>query len=213
MAEAGIGSSIKNAILAIAVIFIVAALAIIAFNNYIFPIFMGENLGMEQEQHFKDNFDTLIGNIEKCRSYQDNDCLCEGFPNYPGTFPTNSEIDIEEINRNTYLKWIYKNKEYKNATLENIKLSVLLFPEKKEYYARSKNIYYKEEPPEIRQDGLTKKYWHGAFGAIKPRLISDKLYKDENVIYFIASYNYKDNEIEQINNLLNSIKKCEDNQE
>lgn len=207
MAEAGIGSSIKNAILAIAVIFIVAALAIIAFNNYIFPIFMGENLGMEQEQHFKDNFDTLIGNIEKCRSYQDNDCLCEGFPNFPGTFPTNSEIDIEEINRNTHLKWIYKNKEYKNATLENLKLSVLLFPEKEQYYILKKTINFEKEPPEIIQENLKK----GLLNNINPRIINGQLYKSVDGLYLLAHYDYK--KITEIDNLINSIKNCENNQE
>ena len=206
MVEAGIWS-IKNAIIAIGVICIVLAIVLITFNKFIFPILSAETLGMEQEQHFKDNFDTLIGNIEKCRSYQDNDCLCEGFPNYPGTFPTNSEIDIEEINRNTYLKWIYKNKEYKNATLENLKLSVLLFPEKEQYYILNKTINYGKEPPEIIQENLKR----GLLSNINPRIISGQLYKSTDGLYLLAHYDYK--KTTEIDNLINSIKNCENNQE
>ncbi len=187
-----------KAIKALAVIIIVIALVLIFFRN-ILPIFKEEALSPETEQHYKDNFDVLISNIEKCRTLQDTKCLCNSLPSFPASFATGSKLLIEEISRNTYINLTYKNKAYKSAIIKDLKLSIFLLPEKK-YYQPKKTLDFSKEPPEIAQDGLSK------FLRKKPRIISGQLYKNEDALYFLAFYEYK--KTEELNEMLDSFKKC-----
>ncbi len=198
--------TVTRFIVALAVIVVVAAIVFLFFR-LVLPALKGDALGIGVEQQNNETLNILSNNLKNCLNSKESDCLCDGLPNFPASFIAGSKIRIEEENKNTTIGWIYKEKTYKNITVENLKLSTMLFPQKEEHYRSIKIIDFKTEPPELDQEGLTKKYWHGLWGKIKPRLISGKIYKKENTLFLLVSYDYK--KTKEIEYSLKNIKNCE----
>jgi len=178
--------NVTRAIIAIAVIIVVAAL-VFGFFRQILPMFREEALGFETQQTSESNFDILIDNIEKCRGFLDSDCLCEGFINFPGTFAKNSQVLIEELSdKKTRINWSYNKKSYKSSTIEDLKISAIFVDTKRETsYLSEKIINFANEPPSFEQEGLTRRM---PIRRYYPRIMSSKLYKKDDGIYFIIDF-------------------------
>lgn len=148
-----------------------------------FLTWLGRGALPEQAQEQgENNFDILIENIKNCQSISDTNCLCEGFPNWPASFARNSKLTFSENGKATNINWSYKKKVYRNATVDS-KFNAI-FPDKKEIeYGPKKEIDFSKEPPSVVQEGLKK-----LLGK-KPSIITDKIYKSKDSIYFIISFN------------------------
>lgn len=139
-------------------------------------------LPKEAEENGKKNFDIMIENIQKCAVMADTDCICEVFPSWPGSFPKNSQLEIEIAGKDTRINWTVDKTTFKNATLNNLKISAIILPEFEgeieEKDASRKIIYFGENQfPEFQQEGLKQGLWPKQYW---PKLVSNALYKGFN---------------------------------
>ncbi len=178
-------SNVIRAIIIAAVIIVIGALAVIFFNK-VLPVIIGEEISLEDQQQNENNFNKLIENIENCYINEDDDCLCEGLPDFPGSFLKNSKIIIKQKNNEEIeINWTFKKKTYKNQILADIKISAIYFDTKEKVtYGIKKTINFETEPPTFEQIGLEK----GVFKKYYPILMTGKIYKKDNEIYFIIKY-------------------------
>lgn len=182
-----------KAIIALGVILVIVAIVFL-FAKQVLPVFRGENISSKEQEQAQTNFDILIDNIKKCQEYKNSDCLCEGLPNFPGSFPTKSKIVAEEVfGKKTRISFVYGKRTYINKTMENLKINAILINKgiRDLSYLPYKEIDFKHEPPYFKQDNLG--WGHGHFRKV---VISSYLYKKDN----------KDNEVNEIDFIIGSNK-------
>ena len=77
-------------IIALVLTILVIALAIFVFTGLyrqvLGPEFFGIDLSGEEKQEYTNNLNIFAENIQNCMAIQDSDCVCEGFPDFPGSF-------------------------------------------------------------------------------------------------------------------------------
>ena len=197
MAE--IWNNIIRAIVAFAVICIMIAIVFLYFKQ-VLPWIKEETLSSEEQEHAESNFDALIDNIEKCHAFEDNDCVCEGLPNFPGSFKVNSKLIIKEIaNKKIQVNLTYNNKNYKNVVLDNIKISAIHSKTKERLpYKAEKSIDFSKEPPEFMQEGTARRWTFLTLRTHYPRLMTGMIYKS-NDLFFIVDYKEQVLEKSEIN--------------
>ncbi|UZE93800.1 MAG: hypothetical protein IB618_03470 [Candidatus Pacearchaeota archaeon] len=172
----------------IAVIVIaVVVLILLGFFNPLYAAIRGGKLNIEQQQQNEDNFDVLISNIDKCLSLQNNDCVCDGLPNFPASFVQNSNLVFTELpGRAVEITLTHGNKDYKSTTLSDLKISAIFYETKQEVPYRIKKVVdFSKEPPLFKQEGSKKGalWWSEEINVISPFF-----YKKQDGLYFVISY-------------------------
>ncbi len=179
---------INTLIKAIAASLVIVAVILIA-GIWFQPLYaeFSEKLTPEAEEEFTTNFDLLINNIEECLLVEDDNCLCDGFEPFPAFLPVKSKIIIKEMqDKNTQINWTYNKQTYKSEIIQNLKISAIYFNTRQEIpYLSDKTIDFSKEPPEFKQTGLTKRM---PIRKYYPRIISKKIYKKNNELFFIIWY-------------------------
>ncbi|MCL6500494.1 MAG: hypothetical protein K6T16_00470 [Candidatus Pacearchaeota archaeon] len=181
---------IKNVVKAIiaVVVIVIVILFLLGFFNPLYEMLRGEmDLTTQETQMNKDNYDAFTTNIAACFSQQDNECACEGFPQFPGTFATNTQIQITELpNRKAEINLTHKKKSYRSQVFEGLKISAIHYDTKIEVpYMTTKTIDFAKEPPLYKQKDSRKKR---LFGGEDMKVVSPMLYKKNDGIYFIIGY-------------------------
>jgi len=178
MGERTMVSNVIRAIITIAVIIIVLTIFFLAYQK-LYAEFKEKELSEEEKQKTESNFDLFVANIERCLSYAESECLCEVFPNWPGTFAKDIVIEIEEKNNEASIKVVYKGKTIKNKTIKKLRLSAIFTNRVKVKYKKEKQIDYRVEPPYYIQEDITKGLH------IDKQVISPYVYKTKEALYFI----------------------------
>ncbi len=177
---------IIRAIIAVVVIFVVILIAT-GFFRPLYEELSRKPLTTQEEQQNTNNFDALISNIEKCYIIEDTECVCDGLPNYPGSFAIGSKLIFDDLPDNKiHVNLTHKDKTYKEHTLQGIKIAGIFYDTKVETpYRIKKTLDFSKEPPLFKQEGSRK----GILWWTKDILIiSSFIYKKEDGIYFIVGY-------------------------
>ena len=183
MSEGEAGGALIKAIMAGAVIVVAIALIIIVFA-VLLPKFRGEELTDETIQETKDRFDVLIENLEKCQNVEEENCLCDGFQNFPAAFPTNSKLMIEQQGKRLHINWTHGGNVYKKATVENVKLDALLLEEDRKIPGTKKVVEFKTALPRLLQEGFEK----GTFRKEYLTLATGSIFKGKDGLYLPVFY-------------------------
>jgi len=172
------------AIIAVIVIVIVIVIGVGFFR----PLYAQlRGLEIEEEEQNENNFDFLISNIESCISINDNECVCDGLPNYPGSFITDSKLIITELaNHKVRINLTHGKNNYRSHIFSDLKISGIFYNTKDEIiYRTKKEIDFSKEPPLFKQEGSKKGmlWWSKEMIVVSPLL-----YKKNDGIYFVVGY-------------------------
>ena len=172
-------SHITTAIIVIAVIVMTLAMASIVFYKYLYPRIRGEQIPPEVQEKIESSFDIFVGNINNCKDIQNTDCLCKVFDRWPGAFPTNSKVIIQQSGKKAII-----NCSHRGAVIENVKISAMYSNKEFVNYVPRKEIYFKHEPPTYIQGGGI---GTGISGGLHfdQLVISPYMYKKGEELYFI----------------------------
>ena len=175
-------------ILAIIATITIVVVIVIAFGFFrpLYAELMGNQLTKEDEQKNQDNFDSFINNINNCLAFSDSDCVCDGLPNYPGSFSIDSKLIITELpNHKTQINLTYEKKTYRSHIFSDTKISGILYTKEEINYRTKKEVDFSKEPPLFKQEGSKK----GMLWWSKNLMVVDPfLYKKDDGIYFIIGY-------------------------
>lgn len=107
------GNVIRAVITLLVVVVIIAILAVAARDFFpgLYDIFK-PGLGEDEKNHVLENFDTLIENIDACDQINDDNCICEVFPDFPVVFPAGTKLTLDE---NGVASLYYNNKLLKES--------------------------------------------------------------------------------------------------
>jgi hypothetical protein len=193
---------------------IVGVLVIIVWAAFtliipLFTEFVSEELTSQEEQYYQNNFEILIENIEKCKLFENVNCVCEGFPSFPGTFKGNLYLESQAINMELSLK--SGTTVYASQKIEDVYITGVLVENSGLNFAKVRNeidiyskkwINFDKSPPLFDRENLN--YFLG-LGLGEPKVIDSRIYKDhEGIIHFLLSYD-KTPEIEL---RLSELEKC-----
>ena len=200
---------ILAAILMVAVVII----AIFIFTGLYKEIFgggiFGGEISQEEQEFYESNFDKLETNILACKVNPDTNCLCEGFPSFPGTFKGKLHFTSEgrdmlmelEINKNTMSSTRLQDVYVTGVLVEKQGLNFEEVRTKIDIYFQ-KWIDFTKEPPRFDREGLDKGlFW----GREEPGVVDSRLYKNEQGIIHIMLANDKSPEVQYI---INGLKEC-----
>lgn len=194
-----INNVIKASII-VAVIVLVVIFFVPLFSNQIIPWFnetFNVQLSDVQQKGSNENFNLLMDNIEKCYFSEDTNCFCEVFPNYPGTFPTNTKLNFKIEGTDTTIGlYAGKTKLFEEKTNAVIFTNLVIIKDGKQefdfqtalnnYESNDKNLEYSKEPPFL-STSLIKE---------GPKLISGLIYKEGNERLYLLTT--KDNNIKSL---------------
>lgn len=188
-------STIIKAVIAVLVILIVVSGVAYAFSKEIIPgtnellnKIIGEKLTSEEKSGSETNFQTFNNNIEKCLQKMQKDCLCEGLPEYPGTFPKSTKLYFTTSGINTKIELksnegvLFKEEKQVGIVIVLLDKNGLNFNDARWKYdnTNEKWIDYSKEPPffankKDANDGI--------------KLVTGQLYKstDPNILFLIFS--------------------------
>jgi hypothetical protein len=184
-----IKGAIVLGVIAITLIFIIPL-----FSEQIIPGFQnlfGTKLSDVQIQGSDKNFNSLMNNIQNCYLSEDINCFCEGFPNYPATFPLNTNLNFKiEGTDTTVGLYSGKTKLFEEKTAASILTTLIIEDNGKQsfdfntalnnYNFNNKNLDYSKNLPFLSSSILKE----------GPRLISGLLYKEKSDrIYLLLTDN------------------------
>jgi len=182
---------IKGAII-LGVIVITLLFLIPIFSEQIIPGFQnlfGIKLSNVQIQGSNKNFNILIENINNCYLSEDINCLCEGFPSYPATFPLNTKLNFKIEGTDTIIGlYSGKTRLFEEKTMASVLTTIIIENNEKQtfdfntalnnYNFNNKNLDYSKNLPFLSSSTLKE----------GPKLISGSLYKERlDRIYILLS--------------------------
>ncbi len=185
---------------------IAAIIAVVVGFSFLYPkiAFAFTEMPEEIKENVQNNFDSMNSNFEKCRNMQDNGCLCEVFPGFPASFTQNNKLYLTEQGKDMKVELIYENKVYFTQVIPNILITGVLIENQQLNFDKVKNeidIYGKKwidfsgNPlPTFNRQGLNN----------NPGVMSGFVYKNQDKLYLLLSYQTK----EQTDSFINTLKKC-----
>jgi hypothetical protein len=193
-------TKIINAILVISAVLIVIFAIVFLFYQNIYQQGIFKTIPQETEQAINDNFVSLIDNLNSCIDNEGDDCYCQVFPNFPAVLPTGSKLQVitnEQTNKTQLLVLFDKQRTpLKNQTVD--------FVIKGMNYAMNKHVFNIEGTIDFS------KQWPLLLPIKGIVLVSDHVYKNTDIIYFIFSpSDLYENVLNTIRNDVSKKKKCE----
>lgn len=200
---------LTDTLIGVAIVILVIVLVILiftgAFNQLLKPL-LGEKLTNEEQTEFKNNFAAVTANLEACKEMQDKFCLCEVFPNFPGTFKGELQFVSEGKDTNLVLK--IGNQEYFSDKIEDLFISSLdlgeqtdflnIVPYSRDNYAK-RWINFEKNPPKFDNAGIG-----GFLKTAEPNLVSGFMFKEDKDLYFILS----ERKPEEVKFVIEDLKIC-----
>ena len=179
-----------------------------AFNPILASL-RGEGITSEQEIEYANNFEKILENIENCKNNVEGNCICEVFPNFPGTFK--GKLSFVSSGNGVDMKLEIGGKEYYSSTLENTYIISFLFEEQTNFeniIAYDKDVYaekwidFTKNPPRLGNQGLGRTLF---IGTSEPNVVSGMVFKDSTgILYFILSTKKP----ESVSFLIGDLPKC-----
>jgi len=166
------GYTLTKVLLMVVIIFVVIAGAFLVFR-LVWPLIRGEQLSPQGEQDAKDNLDGLVANMTACQKTSLSDCICDGFPAYPATFPGNPVLVIKHEGDKVILNLTYKKKILKSAEISGLKISAVTADKSPIPFNTAKSLDFSYEPARFVQEG----YKNNARQIGSMAVISRYLYK------------------------------------
>ena len=195
MTEQEISGNVIKFIIAFVVIVIIAGLLFFGPGKQLLAGIKA-NLPEAIELELQNKFDAMSNNIENCAYVSDDNCLCEIFPSWPGTFATNSKLKISFSENKTQITLTHpsKTKPLKNSSFNNLLFSAKEIETMQNIpFMSAKEISWEKEPPLFVQENIKKQ-----------NIVSRYIYKEKNTFYLLIS-NKKESEIQS---KLNEMKLC-----
>lgn len=193
------------------VILVVAIAILITFWNPLTEWIRGEQLPEQTIQETKSNLDSFVSNVEKCKLAKGTNCVCEGFTNWPGSFPKDSKLFFTSKGKDMEINWSFRNKVLSSAKLYNTRITGVLIEKQSINFDKVRNdidiynskwIDFAKTPPIFDREGLN--YVLG-MGLGEPKVIDSRIFKDDKgIIYLLLSYN----KAEEVEGQLKQLQKC-----
>jgi len=195
---------VKTVIILVTIVIAIAG-SFYIYNTYVYPalnVFDFAKLPSGVQQKVNDNWNSLIANIKSCYDIVDHDCLCEGFPGFRETFPSDFKLEFSE--KNISLK--YGNSEVKSeaAVLKGAYMSRITAADKS-ILSRYEGGYIDFKGRALGTEVYPAFIIRNSFNFV----ISDKFYKtDPKTVNFLLSSTFDAKLVPEDLKVINGHPKC-----
>jgi len=189
-------------------IVVVAVVIIVVFAGHAYPqiySFLGQGNGIDKQTmtQMEDNFGTIIKNIKDCQAIQDQECVCDVMPNFPGTFVKPLTLDIQSSGTNMVIN-LMSGKSKINGGDVNVNLQPMSI--------RNKNYEIETTPQTATQMTMKFDTRNSPYPNIvtKGVVVSGKIYrKDKITSVFLTTPNKDD--AESLQKQIDNFPACQEN--
>jgi hypothetical protein len=175
----------------------------------LFHAITGDQLPPEMQEEYETNFENLVENIKDCKNTADTACVCDGFPNFPGTFKdklyfVSQARDMEvrlEVGTTIFDSEKIEGVYITGILVEDTGLNFDYIKDKIDIYAE-KWVDFDKNPPVFDRDGLGLVLGQGLK---EPIVVDSRIYRDEYGVLYLLLANEKSL---QVQSKLNGLRKC-----